>query len=360
MDKYTPGIGIAAGCWMLKWDRMSRELTEHNVTFEYGEPVNVFINFEPILRNLYLQKGLQSLITYHKQQVVIELESAIINLMANYKAYFNMKKCKPEMYFYYTDLHSKTQQMQVYNKYYRNFYRNRYLTNPQFKMMGDLMTDIIIPEVKLILSYIPDCYFITADGFDGSVIPQIISNFSPSKNVIISGDIFDTLYMFNPNFITYYIKRRFSRFSLCTNIDSTVRSIIKDGSPFDFTIFNSELYFRLLLSIKGSKIRNINSTKGFGYIKFCTALRLGMQNGIVLNNFSNIESVIGLFPMTYAENLKNAFKCMSIDTQYKLLGEGDIENIKSQIIDKVDIESVELLNNKRFLEFPLNLQSLIE
>ena len=41
---------------------------------------------------------------------------------------------------------------------------------------------------------------------------------------------------------------------------------------------------------------------------------------------------------------------MSIDTQYNLLGESDIKKIKSQIVDKIDIKSVEALNNKRFIE----------
>lgn len=359
MDKYIPGIGVCAGSWMLKWDMMTQAISQNDLQFNYNDDVNVFINFESVLKNLYLQKNLQTLITYHKKDVVIELESAIINLMANYKAYFNMKKCNPKLYFYYTDLNSSEQQMYVYNKHYRNFYKNHYLSNPQFKMMGELITNIIIPEVSLILSYIPNCYFITSHNFDGSIIPEIISRLSQSKNVIITGDVFDTLYMFNPNFMTFYIKRRFSQFSLHTNVESVVRSIVKEGNAFDLNIFNSELYFRMLLSIKGSKIRNIKSAKGFGYGKFMNIMQEGIKEGIILSGFSNIDSVINLFPERYAEDIKKAFQCVSIDTQYKLIGEGDIENIKSQIVDRVDIESVEMLNNKRFLDFPINLQSLI-
>ena len=171
--------------------------------------------------------------------------------------------------------------------------------------------------------------------------------------------IFDTLYLFNPNFATIYIKRKYSEFNVCSDIDSTVQSIIKDESPFDLTIFNSELYYRLLLSIKGSKIRNIRSAKGFGYSKFMNLLKQGLDKDIVLRDFSAIDSVIQLFPKDYRDDIKQAFQCTSIETQFDLLSDTDIDSIKSQIIDKIDIESVEALNNKRFFEYPINLQMLL-
>ena len=359
MEKYTPGIGICAGSWMLTWMLMKQHIDMNNLKIQPEDDVNVFINFECILKNLSLRKTLAGLVAYHKQDLVIELESAILNLMAHYKGYFKKEKCNVKLYFYYTDLLEEKQEMQVYNKYYRNFYHNRYMQNPQFRSMGETLTSIIIREIELILSYVPDCYFLKSTGFDSSIIPQIVSTFSNAKNVIISGDIFDTLYLFNPNFINIYIKRRFQYFSVSSDIDSCVQSIIKNESPFDLTIFNSEMYYRLLLSIKGSKIRNIKSAKGFGYGKFMNILKDGINRDIILKDFESLDSIIELFPIQYRDDIKHAFQCMSIDTQFALLNSIDIDSIKSQIIDKVDIESLEALNNKRFFEYPINLQGLI-
>ena len=359
MDKYVPGIGISAGIWMLKWDQISQQLEMSDLKLKEGDKINVFINFESILRNLSWNKDLNKKVQFFKQDVVLELESAILNLIAHYKAFFKKEKCKAKLYFYYTDILAEEQQMKVYDKYYRQYYRNRYLTNPQFRPMGLLLSEIIIPEVKLILSYVQDCYFLCSRGYDSSVIPIAISNFSNRKNVIITGDVFDTLYLFNPNFITIYIKRRFQHFSVISDINSAVQSIVKNENPFDLTIFNSEMYYRLLLSIKGSKIRNIRSAKGFGYGKFIKLLKDGIDRNIVLKDFSSLDSIIQLFPDNYAGAIKKAFQCTSIDTQYKLLSETDIEELKTQIVDKIDIESLESLNNKRFLEYPINLQSLI-
>lgn len=363
MDKYKPGIGISAGAYLCKWAELNPHVQNNPIHFNPGDNVNVFINFEYILRNLSLQRSLTSSLAYYKKEIVIEMESAILNVMAHYKAYFKKEKCNPKLYFYYTDLKcDEPQQMEVYNKYYRSYYKNKYIQNPEFKLMGETLTDIIIPEMELITSYIPDCYFIRSNTFDGSIIPQIISSlpeYSGYKNVIISGDVFDTLYLFNMNFMVLYIKRRYQYFTLCSEIDSVVQSIVKNESPFDLTIFNSELYFRLLLAIKGSKIRNIRSAKGFGYGKFMKLLEDGIKNDVILSNFESIDSIIQLFPEKYRDNIKNAFVCTSIDTQYMLLNNADIENIKSQIKDKFDIKSVEALNNKRFLDFPINLQMLL-
>jgi len=356
---YKVNIGISAGSFMLKWHLLDQHIHNHLYKILPGDDVNVFINLECILRNLNMQKGLNTLIQFKKQQVVLELESAILNLMANYRMYFQKEKCNVKLYFYFTDLSENKQQMEIYNKYYRNFYHNRYMTNPQFKSMGNLMNEIIIPELELILTYVNNCYLLKSKTFDSSIIPYIVSTFSNSKNVIITGDIFDTLYMLNPNFLVIYIKRKYGNFEVTSSIDCTVQSIVKDESPFDLSIFNSEMYFRLLLSIKGSKIRNIRSAKGFGYGKFMTILKEGIKQDIVLRDFESIDSIIGLFPEKYRNDIKEAFQCTSIDTQYELLNDADIDSVKRQIVDKIDIESVEALNNKRFFNFPINLQSLI-
>lgn len=358
-EKYTPGIGVVAGSLMLKWNLLDQHIHGSLLNIKPGDDVNVFINFESILRNLSVQKGLTSTLSFHKQKVVIELESAIINLAASYRMYFQKEKCNTKIYFYHTNLGDDIQEMTVYNKYYRSFYHNRYLNNPQFRVMGDVLNKIIIPEVELIMSYIPGCYFIKSKTFDGSIIPQIISGFSSAKNVIITADVFDTLYMFNPNFLTIYIKRRYQQFNVYSDVESTVQSIVKDASPFDLTLFNSEMYYRLLLSIKGSKIRNIRSAKGFGYAKFLMLLKQGVEKDIILKDFSSINSILELFPTAYQEDIKNAFQCTSIDTQYQLINDTDIDDIKSQIIDRIDMTSLEALNNKRFLEFPINLPGLI-
>jgi hypothetical protein len=355
MDKYIPGIGLSAGSFMLKYNELDKHIYSHDVRILPGDDVNVFINFECILRNITLHKNLQDLVNFYKQDVVIELESSILNLIAHYKIYFK-GKCNAKLFFYYTSLDSKGQQMTIFNKYYRSFYQNRFSQNPQYKQMGNLLIETIIPEVKLILEHVPNCYFIESNTFDSSLIPIILSK---EKNIVISGDSFDTLYFFNHQFITIYIKGRFGHRTIISEIPDSVQSIITHDNPFDLSIFNSALYYKLLLSIKGSKIRNISSTKGFGYVRFMKLLSEGIEKNIVLKDFESLESIIQLFPKKYQDEIKLAFQCTDIDTQYNLLNDIDKENITGQVIDRTDPDSLEALNNKRFMDFQINLQGLL-
>lgn len=361
METFIPGkIGVCAGAMMLKWPLLNQHVHNHPLKLQPGDHINVFINFETVLRNLAMQRGLTDLVVSHKQKVVIELESAIMNLMGSYRSYFKKEKCIPKMFFYSNELVPNTQQMRAVNPDYRTFFYNKYIQDPHFSKMGELMRDVIIPEVKLILSYVPDCYFITSKTFESSLIPEIISKDDGSvKNVIITGDIFDTLYMFDPNFMVIYINRRFHYFTVSSDIPSVVQSLVKDESIFDLTVFNSEMYFKILLAVKGSKIRNIKTTRMFGYGKLMRVLKDGIDNGIILRDFQAIDSIIGAFPTNVREDLKTAVQCTSIDTQYALLSDTDIEEIKSQIIDRIDMKSLEALNNKRFLESPINLPALL-
>jgi len=359
MEKYIPGIGICAGIYMLKWVEFKNYLNKQNFQYYSNDTINIYINFECIMKNLTLQKNLSTIVTLYKQNMVLEIESCVLNLIAHYKAYFKKDNIKTKIYLYYTSLKNFPQEMKIYNNQYRDYYKNLYTKNAAFKELGDILQSIIIKELKLILSYVPDCYFIESDMFDSSIIPYTISTFSDNKNIILSGDIFDSLYMFQGNFNTLYINRRFGNSLILISPDEIVYSIIKNKSPFELSIFSNELYYKLLLSIKGSKIRNIKSPRGFAIEKLLDCINYGKNNNILLNDFKSIDSIIEIFPDKYADNIKESFQCTDIVTQYNLMNDANIENIKNQIVDKFDMKSLEELNTRRFYDFPINLPMLI-
>ena len=359
MDKYIPNIGIAAGSYMVKWVDFKNYLMKQNFKLNQNDTVNIYINFECIMKNLTLQKNLSTVIALYKQNMVLEIESCVLNLIAHYKAFFKRENINTKFYLYYTSLKNYPQQMKVYNPHYRDYYKNLYTKNSEFKELGDVLQSIIIKELKLILEYVPDCYFIESDMFDSSIIPYVISTFSDNKNLIITGDIFDSLYMFQGNFNTLYINRKFGNSLILISANEIVYNIIKNKSPFELNIFNSELYYKLLLSIKGSKIRNIKSPRGFAFEKLLDCLQYGKNNNIILDDFKSIDSIIEIFPEKYSDNIKESFQCTDLEIQYNLMNNANIENIRNQIVDKFDMKSLEELNNRRFYEFPINLTMLL-
>ena len=238
MEGYHPGVAVAAGRYMARWTDLDIHINSSMLNIQPGDDLNVFINFESVLRNLTLQSRLITSLVQYKQQVVIELESASLNLVAHYRLLFAKKmRCNVNIYYYYTDLLAEEEQeMTCINKYNRSYYRNRYLQNPEFREMGKVLTEIVIPEIELIISYVPKVYFLKSKTFDSSIIPQAISSLSGAKNVIVTGDVFDTLYLFNPDFLTLYIKNRYSYFKICSDIESTVQTIVKNESPVGMSI----------------------------------------------------------------------------------------------------------------------------
>jgi len=361
MEKYQPGVGIAAGSLMIRWDMMNNICWQEQDPPNPGESINIFINFESVLSNLTMVKNLNSTVMFFKQELVLELEAAILNLVAHYRSYFRAGDCKPRVYLYYTDIDTTEEQsMKVYNSYYRSTYHNNYRKNPNYRVIGEFMTEIVIPEVELILTYIPGCYFVRSKRFDGSLLPKIIRELHPSRvNVIITGDVFDTLYLFQQGFTVIHVKRRYSNFKIVSTVLDSVQSIVTEESTFDLGILGSELYYKLLLSVRGSKIRNIRSARGFGYTKLLGTLREGIDSGLLLRDYNSIGSVIQLFPEQFREDIRKGYQCSDLDLQLSLLGKPDRDYVSTQLIDKVDNVSLEALNNQRFLNCQINLHGLL-
>lgn len=354
MDKYKCNVGFAAGSMMIKWNILNTYLTD----IKPNESLNVFINFESIIKNICNIRNFNISFNYFKQQFILDLESSILNLVANYKSYFIKQGAIPFIYLYYTDLESNEQLMRIINKYYRNYYFNKYRQNPQYKNIYEIMK-IVIPEIELLLSYVPNCYFIKAINFDGSLIPLIISNSNDYKNIIISEDVFDTLYMFE-RFKVIYIRRKYPHTYILTDPIDVINTIVKNADPLSLSIFSTELYYKVFMAIKGSKIRNIQSSKSFGYTKFIDIINDALKVGNILEEYKSIESILNIFPNQYRENIKRSFISCDLEKQLSLIGVQDRELVLSQIVEKYDNESIEALNNQRFLEFPVNISGLLK
>lgn len=362
MEKYQPGIGITAGSLMLKWDMLQGILSKDDKIGEFKK-VNVCINFESIMRNMSLQKNINVLSSYHKQDVVIEMESAILNLIANYRSFFRRFGCETNVFLYYTDLSSDEEQtMSIYNKFYRAYYKNHYTKNPEAKVVGGLVDEIIYPETKLILEYVPGCYFIRSKRFDSSLVPAIVDKLKPADlNIIITSDQFDTLYFFKERFKPILVKRRYANFKVMSTVEEMVQSIVPSESIFDLQPFLvSPMYYRLLLTINGNPNRNIAGVRGIGYGKLLSMIHDGIDSGSLLKDFKTIESVINVFPEKYRNDVMDSFKCMDLDVQLELLTKGDYDYIESQFIDRSDLTSLEALNNRRFLNNQINISGLLQ
>ena len=354
--KYHTGIGTTAGSMMIKWVELDRHIAP--ILSDQSNSVNVFINFESILDNLSHRRNILQTIVNFKQQFVLEMESAILNVAANYRMYFkkHQKDCK--IFFYYTDLTSDKQIMRTYKKYYRKFYFNKYNNNPQYRDILQIVKRNIIKEVELICQYIDHVYFVRAKGFDASIVPKILEW---DNNVIITTDRFDTLYHFDGNFTPIYICRDKGIRTIISDLDSMILHLLKNDEPNRsiINIFHSKLYYQLLLISIGDNYRNIDTIRELKMDQMILLLQESMKNGSILMEYTSLTPIMDIFPKKHVEMISENYRCMSLDTHEEMLTDGDREYIQTQLIDKIDVASLSALNNRRFLEFPLNLQGLM-
>ena len=354
--KYHTGIGTTAGSMMIKWVELDRHIAP--ILSDQSNSVNVFINFESILDNLSHRRNILQTIVNFKQQFVLEMESAILNVAANYRMYFkkHQKDCK--IFFYYTDLTSDKQIMRTYKKYYRKFYFNKYNNNPQYRDILQIVKRNIIKEVELICQYIDRVYFVRAKGFDASIVPKILEG---DNNVIITTDRFDTLYHFDGNFTPIYICRDKGIRTIISDLDSMILHLLKNDEPNRsiINIFHSKLYYQLLLISIGDNYRNIDTIRELKMDQMILLLQESMKNGSILMEYTSLTPIMDIFPKKHVEMISENYRCMSLDTHEEMLTDGDREYIQTQLIDKIDVASLSALNNRRFLEFPLNLQGLM-
>lgn len=358
MDKYISGISVCAGILMLKWNVFAKHLID--LKLETGSKVNLFISLESILENVANFKRFNNLMTFYKQKVIIEFEASVLNLLAHYRGFFKKNGYDGNIFLYCTGLNDLNQNMKKINKWYRSYYFNKYTRNPEYKNIKQLY-DIGINDLKLITRFIPNCFIVESSNCDGSLIPLLLKG---SNNIILTKDLFDTIYYFE-GFKVLFVKQLYKK-----NINESVYteplnilnvSLEPNVDIYKTNIFNSEVYYKILLSFIGNQIRNIDdlSANSIRTKEFIEILNSKVLSEELLLDFKTIESVINFMPKKLQNNLSNNFKSYDLNIHLNLLSDSDIDNIKNQCITEYDLDSIQALNNQRFLDFPVSIIDLM-
>ena len=356
---YTNPFSICFTSMKLRYHEYDTSIESLNFV-KPGDSVNVFISFESILNNLSTLQDIDNKLLLERNFSTI-LESETINLCAHYKRFFRENGLTTRVFLYYTDLNSDDFVEHKYNEEYRSFYKNKFLRNPKFQLLGNKLIDRIIPRVSKITEYIPGVYFISAKNIEGSTIPWIISKKYPeSKNFIITTDKYDTLYLFYPElFCLHFIKKSRVGTSVIFNRDKYISDIFNgDCDTPNISMFQNPYFYDLLLSSLGDKIRSIDTLKGVGYKTIGKFISNGISDGKITKETTSIELLKEIFPCEYHEDLVDNFNCINILEHLKNFTDRHIFHITNQIIDRSDYNSLIQLNQEDYREYPLMLPEL--
>ena len=344
----------------LKYRDYDESLTKLNF-LSPSDKVNVFINFETVLKLLSTVKDVDKKI-YSAKDFTQIMVSNMINLCAHYRRFFRGNGLETRVFLYFTDIDSQSFNESEVCEDYRSYYTVKYMRNPRFVLLGDALLDEIIPMAKTISAFIPGVHVIDAKEIEGSLVPYIVAKEDESwKNLIITGDLIDTQYMYDENFVCHYIKRTPLNSSISSTIPDLLLNTLRKPNG-DYTreteIYKNRSFYILLLSVLGEKYRSIEGIENIGNGSLIKLIMTGIQDYKITQSTTHIELLSKIFPEDVEKNVVQNFNCLDIRTMYERLSKDQKFSILSQMEDRVDNNSLLKLNGKEFYKHPLMLEEL--
>ena len=364
-DKFTAydPFSVCFNLLKLKYKDYDESLTSKNFLVP-EDKVNVFINLETVYKNLSMILDLEKKIMVQKDFDII-MVSNILNLAAHYKRFFKGNGLDTRVYLYNTDLKSKEFNQFKYNEDFRSYYLTKFNSNPKFTRLTDHLTQVILPEVKICCDFIPDVYFISAKNIEGSLVPYIIAkNDESRKNLIIGGELYDTQYSMIPNFVNHYIHRTFNSNAVYSDVNGYMKEIASNEKDYDINqlsnIFNTNYIYCALMSVLGDKVRSIDKIYGVGIKTLQKKLEEAIMHNIIEDGTTNPEVIGDIFKDgEVKEEFINNFYCSSIKSMYQILSESERKSILAQQVDRIDINSLKVLNDTKFYNHRILLEGLL-
>lgn len=358
----TDPVGVCFNMMKIKYQTYDAALMDTDF-LQPTDKINVFINLETVLKYISTVQDLEK-----KMMVCTDIDKILVsntlNLAAHYKDFFRGNGLDTNIFLYMTDLSSVCSDFEEskYNEDYRSYYVNKYMGNPKFVLLGSKLKDAILPEVKTICEYIPQVYCVSKKGIDSGCIPYIISEKYPDrKNIVLSGDLYDTQYSYFENFLAQLYMRGWNLNILASNVAGYLKAITKaDIVPQNIVdLFKNESFYRLLLCCLGDKYRSIIGVSGIKFAKLISTITNGLQDRKITANTTSAELLSDIFPDTAKSEMYQNLILMDLHSKLKMIGEGSKKDVTSQIIDKVDRTSLMKLNATVFQKHPLWLDALL-
>lgn len=343
----------------IKYVEYDESLTKLN-KLSPQDKVNVFINFETVLKFLSTVKDIDKKI-YSVNDFNEIMVSNMLNLCAHYRRFYRGNGLDTRVFLYFTELDSNSfNESEIFSDY-RSYYQCKYLTNPRFAMIGEELIDSIIPMAKTIANFVPGVHIVSGKNIEGSLIPMIIAKNDESwKNIIISGDILEASYMYEPKFITHIIRRSPLNSSISATIPEILKNILRkqDTDEISDLYMGNKSFYTLLLSALGEKYRSIDGIPGMGYGGVTKMIYKGIDDHTITPTTTRLELLSKLFPENQRDDIMTNFRCLHLPSMYDTLTKTQIYSILSQLEDRVDNNSLLKLNGKEFYRHPLMLEEL--
>lgn len=319
-----------------------------DIEFKKGEEINIFINLESVIKKIkYTTEDKENIFCGPKRNLL--LISCIFNLIAHYRRYFDKRGLCSKVFIYGPEGIDIDYLNREYSKDYRKSITIQETTDTV--AVGNIYRKII-PMLKDIIAYVKDAYFITSGIIEPSVIPYLINVILPNdnKNFLITSDVYEYQYT-KENF--YILKPKMEKSLLIdkNNIMGVLKCRVKCKSSLEPDVN----FISFILSIIGDSYRGIPKINKVGISTIFKLIDTGIKNNIINNEVENINILLEIVEEYNQNQIMLNYLCTSIREQEKRISASEEAYIKNQLINKHDAGYLRDVNDKYFMEFPLNI-----
>lgn len=319
-----------------------------DIEFKKGEEINIFINLESVIKKIkYTTEDKENIFYGPKRNLL--LISCIFNLVSHYRRYFDKRGLCSRVFIYGPEGIDIDYLNREYSKDYRKSITIQETTDTV--AIGNIYRKII-PMLKDIIAYVKDVYFLTSGIIEPSVIPYLINIILPNdnKNFLITSDVYEYQYT-KENF--YILKPKMEKSLLIdkNNIMDVLKHRVKCKSSLEPDVN----FISFILSIIGDSYRGIPKINKVGISTIFKLIDTGIKNNIINNEVENINILLNIVEEYNQNQIMLNYLCTSIREQEKRISISEETYIKNQLINKHDAGYLRDVNDKYFMEFPLNI-----
>lgn len=310
-------------------------------TYDAPNGVDIFIDFNTFIKSLSTYQKYLSYLPFAGTEVEVDLISSFLTTLNHWKN-FSRKWENVRIIGIMNGFElSKLAERKVLKSY---------LIPHENKFKSDKYTQFVyyvseaVKKVQAILKYVPNMYLITSTEFDSIAIPNVLDDYHKTgrSRIIISGNPLMTGYYMLPNTKVIFTKFRRSGSQQISDPLQIVQAISKvDEDDIISEFIQNKVFYNLLNVIVGDFDRGILGLTQIGITTFAYNLLRGVEQGKIRKDPKSVESVLPIIDSVYHNYVKTNYPLVDIESHTNMIPQSAIQNMKSDMIDLVDIDGLQ-------------------
>lgn len=225
--------------------------------------------------------------------------------------------------------------------------------NERYEQLKYYWTECL-KRVKVVLKYIPGSYLIQTNKCDTYIIPNLLDSYDERQRIVVSGSSMMTNYHYMKN--THIIYSRYRVTGMCQLSDPImiVQALSKIDEPIMETFTKNKLFYNLLSAIVGDKMRGLIGLTQMGITSFADTLLRSVEKRDIPADPKSLDVVLPVIKKDYHDYLKQVYPLIDIESHTQMIPLSYITELKSEMIDLYDIDSLRAITVK-----DLNLLELL-